>query len=370
MSKKPSVQAEFMFIGEEPIFGSKGEMSFIRSLNWYSNIKDAKDSKKYVLEYLKHNKYDKKILEKVSSINDDTFTNLGFILRMKERGAVLTEAQNNIIENKLSFILNYEKSKEVSSPTQPITLEKKETTIQDRVFDQATQYINEIEGHIDEFIKTKQSKFKCYDWLASSSIKSIYISHIKDHYTPLYNEISATINKEDDQLQESYSHWSKKELTKYLDFVSNILKDCDNYSNNTKTVKKTRKKKLVPANKKVLKLNYKKEDIQYKLVSINPADIIGASRLWVFNTKTKKLGLYISKDESGFSVKGTTIEGFDEALSLQKTLRKPEESLKSVLDKKISNKKAQKEFWESIKTTENALTGRLNLDTILVKVLK
>ena len=106
------------------------------------------------------------------------------------------------------------------------------------------------------------------------------------------------------------------------------------------------------------------------MVSINPADIIGAYKLWVFNSKTKKLGVYISKDEAGFSVKGTTLENFDETFSVQKTLRKPEESLKSVLDKKISNKKFHKEFWDSIKTTENVLNGRINADTVLIKVIK
>lgn len=371
MSKaKTSVQVESLFVGEEPTYGTKEEMSFIRSLNWYSNTKDPKDSKKYVLDYLKHNKYDKKVLEKVSSVHEDVFSNLGFVLRMKERGAPLTESQNKKVEELLSNIINYTPLNRILIEEDSKSSEKKDSTIQDRIYDQATQYINEIEGHVDEFIKTRQSNFKCYDWLTSISIKPIYISHIKDHYQPFFEEISLALSKEDEQLQESYLHWSKKELTNYLNFISEILKDCTDYANNTKTVRKTRKKKTVSADKKVSKLNYKKEDIKYKLVSINPSDIIGASRLWVFNTKTKKLGIYVSKDESGFSVKGTTIEGFDETLSIQKTLRKPEELLKPVLDKKISNKKAQKEFWSSIKTTETQLTGRINSDTILIKIIK
>ena len=60
-----------------------------------------------------------------------------------------------------------------------------------------------------------------------------------------------------------------------------------------------------------------KEDLEYKLVSISPVDIIGCKYLMVFNTKTKKLGIYYSKDDSGLSVKGSSIEDYDEIISGQ-----------------------------------------------------
>lgn len=96
--------------------------------------------------------------------------------------------------------------------------------------------------------------------------------------------------------------------------------------------------------------------------------------MWVFNIKTRKIGRYVASNidptglnrgNSGLSVKGTTIIGFDEAQSIQKTLRKPDEQLKEF---KSAGKVALRKFLDSIKTTDIKLNGRINTDTILLKV--
>ena len=68
---------------------------------------------------------------------------------------------------------------------------------------------------------------------------------------------------------------------------------------------------------------------------------------------------------TGLQVKGTTILGFDENLSIQKTLRKPAEQLK---DFKASGKVKLRKFLEDINTTDTKLNGRCNPDTVLLKV--
>jgi len=102
-----------------------------------------------------------------------------------------------------------------------------------------------------------------------------------------------------------------------------------------------------------------------KLVSINPADIIGAKELWIFNTKTRKLGKYIAAEYQDLGVKGTTITGFDEFKSIQKTVRKPEEKLKEF---KAAGKVQLRKFLEDINATDTKMNGRINEDTILLKV--
>lgn len=361
--KVSKINLETLFVGDEPVFGDpKTELPITRALSWYSNQKDWKDSKKYTIDYAKKH-LSKDIQENLSQAHEDLYKNLGFVCRMIMRGAPL-DKQEWII-NRINEIINYDKSTEIVSEVIP---QQKETrSIQDRVFDQATQYINEIEGHVDIYIKTKTTNFKCYDYLTSNSIKPIYMKQIIDHYLPLQEEIKLTLSKSDDQLNESYSHWSKKELTNYLNFITGIIDDCNKFSSNTKTVRKTKKKKVITADKKVSKLQYKKEDTETKTVSINPADIISAKQLWVYNTKYKKLGVYYSKDDAGFGVKGTTLENFDENSSITKTLRKPLEVLPIVVKgKKLDLKKIMNE----IKTKEDVLTGRINSDTILLKVIK
>ena len=90
-----------------------------------------------------------------------------------------------------------------------------------------------------------------------------------------------------------------------------------------KVNKKPRARKAKPVEKIVGKLKYAKANDQLKLVSVNPADIIGAKELWVFNVKTRKLGNYVAADFQELGVKGTTITGFSESLSVQKTQHLP-----------------------------------------------
>jgi hypothetical protein len=95
-------------------------------------------------------------------------------------------------------------------------------------------------------------------------------------------------------------------------------------------------------------------------------DIIGAQELWAYNTKTRKLYKYIADSLTGpLGVKGTSITNFDTAKSVGKTLRKPEEKLKEFAR---ATKVQLRKFLEDIKATETLGNGRMNSDTVLLKV--
>ena len=71
------------------------------------------------------------------------------------------------------------------------------------------------------------------------------------------------------------------------------------------------------------------------------------------------------REGTGLSVKGTSITGFDESQSIQKTLRKPDEQLKEFKD---AGKVKLRKFLDDIKTTDTKLNGRCNPETIILKV--
>ena len=102
-----------------------------------------------------------------------------------------------------------------------------------------------------------------------------------------------------------------------------------------------------------------------KIVSINPADIIGASELWVYNNETRKLGKYVAASYQTLGIKGTSITGFDEDKSVSKTLRKPDEQLK---DFAKAGKIILCTFLNDIKAVEVKLNGRIGTDTLLLRV--
>jgi len=177
------------------------------------------------------------------------------------------------------------------------------------------------------------------------------------------------------QLKEGYSHLKKADIAKKRKAVDAINAELDFIIDQAKATRKPRKPKQRSAGKVVEKLKFSKADPKYSLASIDPTLIVGANELWVFNVKTRKLGKYIAsnidpkglaRDGTGLSVKGTTIIGFDENTSIQKTLRKPADQLKEF---KNSGKVALRKFMDEIATTDTKLNGRCNPDTVLLKVV-
>lgn len=358
---KVNINLESLFIGDEPVWNDPKEIPLSRALSWYSNQYGPKESKKYTLDFVKSNKYPKDTIEKLSMTQEDLFKNLGFVCRVIQRGY---QSDMIWVNKRIDEITAHDPNDiQISQFASP----KKENTIQDRIFDQVTTYISDIEEIIDNFIKTRKIiEFNTYEYLTAKLAKSVHAKQIIEHYKPMLDEINGAIKKQDPDLVEGYSGYKKMELNNFSKLIQAILDDCTKLIDNNKAIKIPRKKKTIPLEKKVATLKYKKEDKEFKIVSISPTEIIAAKQLWVFNTKYKTLGVYNSNDESGFSVKGTTIGNFDETTSIQKTLRKPLEIIPNVTKGKKSE---LKKLMNTINTKAQTLTGRLNEDTILLRSL-
>jgi hypothetical protein len=242
-------------------------------------------------------------------------------------------------------------------------------SIQDRLREVAMTMTVEIEDAIESFANDRESfdpkSFKLLNLLKGKQAKAAHARIIKSFYTRNYEELVEAANTKDDQLKEAYGHISKAQLKKITAFYNEILAACDMLAQEAKINKKPRAKKAVPAEKIVAKLKYAKTHEPLKLVSVNPADIVGAKELWIYNTKTRKMGKYVAEEYKELGVKGTSITGFSEMLSVQKTLRKPEDQLKEF---KGSGKVALRKFLEDIKAVDIKLNGRINEDTVLLKV--
>tara|TARA_Y100001951_G_C11290141_1_gene271559 strand:- start:2210 stop:2707 length:498 start_codon:yes stop_codon:yes gene_type:complete len=162
---------------------------------------------------------------------------------------------------------------------------------------------------------------------------------------------------------EAWSHLKPKYHKLMMDFYGTIVDDLDRIIKNSTAQRKPRKKKTLSAARLVKKLKYQEEFPKLKLVSINPEKIIGATELWVYNTKYNRIGVYRAENAiRGFSVKGCTIQHFDKQESVEKKARKP----KDILD--ILKRGTLKKKLNSLSTAENELTGRIGKDTILLGV--
>jgi hypothetical protein len=98
-----------------------------------------------------------------------------------------------------------------------------------------------------------------------------------------------------------------------------------------------------------------KEFAELKLKSVEPTQILSATELWVYNTKNRKLGIYIVDQYAGaLSVKNSSIVGFDAAASVQKTMRKPKDQLK---DWSANGKPAAKKWFKGVRATDTNNTA-------------
>jgi hypothetical protein len=350
--------------GGEPSWKT-GQTSISSALNWYNYHSDSKESKKFTLSYLKEIGASKKDIELVEKNPEAEFQNLGFVCRMKLRGAPLSEKNEEWIN---SFIQKLKNNKAPVVKVEEVT-QTKVVSIQERIAEKTREYIGEIEGSIDECFVNRNFKttFKPYELMKTLDIKGAHTRFIIPVFSNKLTEIEEALKGKDKDLVDGYSYLKKTELKEYANLLKTIIDDCTKIAHTSKVTRAPRKKKAKPVDKIIEKLQFKKEDNEYKVASINPADIIGSSQLWVFNTKTRKLGCYNAKDAGGLNVKGTTLINYNEETSVQKTIRKPEVVLPATLK---AGKIALRKTLTDINAVEQALTGRINSDIILLRVIK
>ena len=351
---------------------------FHNSSLYYRSEYGGKELKPQVIKWLTQKGVDKSIVASFKRTKDwRSHLTMGTIASCLLKGMPEQRADFNNGKNTADWLLAQvnkviaEGREDVEEATDDVA---KTTTvqpsIQDRLREVALSMTEDIESAIESWQVDPESfepkAFKVLNLLKGKDAKAAHARVIRDQYAKSLAELEELASGQaDEQLREAYSHRSKKHIRKLIDFYTEVNSACTMLMQESKINRKPRAKKVVPADKIVAKLKYKKSDEPLKLVSINPADIIGSKELWIYNTKTRKLGKYVAADFMELGVKGTTITGFSETLSVQKTLRKPVEQLKEF---KSAGKVALRKFLEDIKATDTKMNGRINEETILLKV--
>lgn len=245
-------------------------------------------------------------------------------------------------------------------------------SIQERIKEASGNIIAEIEEVVDEFITdpTKFKKFDAIKFFRKQGVNQAHARHIRAFYEGTlaeYQMLQQPAREQEEDLREGYAHLSKSDVKKGVELFNSIVGACDLITAESKATRKTRTPKPKSADKLVAKMKYCKTDEKYKVASINPADIIDATEVWVFNVKTRKIGKYIAEEHQTLQVKGTTLQFFNANASVAKTLRKPEEQLREF---NKSGKVALRKFMDNINAVETKMNGRINSDTVILKAVK
>jgi hypothetical protein len=338
---------------------------FYNYFNWASNFK--KDLIVYAKDELG---FDKERLDLLRVSPDWSCTNtIGSLLRMRKRGLDLRDEEFAHIRRNIDDMLRLGKIKveedlkeEVKAAKAPVI------SIQDRIKNKVNDTVlGDLEDMLDEWIRGNSPSIDVYEAMKAAILPAQGAKFVIDWAERHRVEMQGSIDKIDPQLVEGYSHLTPKRKKEFIAWFEGIIADAQRFGTNTKTVRKTRTKKPVSVEKQISKLKYLKESPEHKLVSINPSLIIGATELWTYNVKYKTLTRFIAESGLGFEIKGTSLTKFNTSESQSRTLRKPEEILSEVLSS--SKTKAAKAF-SSLTTKPKEPNGRINEDTIILKVNK
>ena len=339
--------------------------NFIDICNWYSANKGRKDCIKYHADYFKKNRA--KDLELLGHLSDqDYYITMGWLCRVKMRGGNLSSEHNNRFEKYIDdLIVKAQDSKRAASGT-VVAEPRKVIDIQAAMAEKIQEYIGELEVELDEvFFEGKD--LNLYNFMKARQTPAAYVSEIREWSKTYLAQYLEVLKDEDDQLKEGYSNFTKKQIRDLAKMFHSFIEDCDRYDVFKKANRKPRAVREKTPAQQVKGIKYKIKDEELNLTSVSPADMIGASQVWLYNTKTKKLSRYSTDSTRGMTAKGSAIQNWDPEASKQKTLRKPAEQLKELME---SGKVKLRSFLDNIKTKEQSVNGRLNTDTIILKVVR
>jgi len=250
--------------------------------------------------------------------------------------------------------------------------------IQERLMEAAEEKTGELDEWIDDFLRNPKAnslKDKMpLDCFRKNEINLGHVRWIVKWYQGQVNELEELFNLPkknltdmEEQLVEGYNHLTKAQQKELYEFHKRIIQATEILRAEKNQARPARKVKQKSAADIVKKMKFKPSDPEHGIASVNPADVVGATTVVVFNCKNRKLGVYHAEDHQTIQVKGTTLQFFDEKRSLQKTIRKPDEVLPNW--KKVTKHKLPTLFG-FLTTTETKMNGRMNEDIIILKVFK
>lgn len=349
------------------------EVVLYHNLRHYNYFYDHKDAYKWAEAWIKKNRTQDLVDFKAAEewrIN----TAIGGLCKMLSLGATFSEKRMAWINAKLQEAIDAGRKNRAVVEVAKSTPVK---TSADILAEKISDFIAEVEYVIDTYHDPKVwldgENYSVFNELKKINAPKPLAQKVYDYYKPLYDEAEELVTQKTPDLVEGYRHLkTAKDKKDYLAFIKNIIDDCQKFINaatasKVQAVRKPRAKKKVPVEKLIAKVKYQKDSAEYKLTSVDPAAIVGATEVYLFNTKYRHLIQLVAASVDGFSIKGTTITNMREESCLKKTLRKPEDVLKDI---GATTKARATKIFLDLKTKSAPANGRLNEETIILKVYR
>jgi hypothetical protein len=339
-----------------------------RAFVWYNYFYGKKEAKDCVVDWLaRQDRLGE--AKRYARIPDSAVSmTIGWVCRANVRGLELSESELDRVNHHIADNLASQTSVQqvVETVTQP---DVTRPNIQDRLRERMIEAAGEIEGMFDEFVvegSKLTASVKPLSLLRSMNVAPQMVSVIKDIWNRRIEEFNEVLTGKDAQLAEGYGHLGKVQIRNCVKFAELVISDCDSYVQIKKADHKPRAKKAASPEKVSARFKFLREFDELKLKSEPAARLVGATEAWLYDTKKRKLIHVLADQHMGtFTVKGSSIVGYDTVNSMQKTLRKPAEQLKSIAG---AGKPAARKYFKEIKSTEVKFNGRGNENLIILRV--
>ena len=327
-----------------------------RAFNFYNQDNDKKAARTYLKSYIKH----KNLSVNLDGVSDsDIILTYGWLARMVMNGNVLTTQHTEKLDKYIMTLLTTKVVvKVVDKAPRP--------SVQDYMQDKIAEVIGELEGQVDSFLK-EDKEFDLYNYLQANSIPKPYCKDIDTWARKRGTEFTEVYKTTDKDIKEGYSNISRRQQANLVKLFGSFIVDLEKYTQFKKANRKPRVTKTKPLAVQVSRIKFKKEDTELGIKSVNPSEMVGASQVWVYNVKYKRLAAYRSDSVQGIQVKGSTLQNYDPDMSECRSIRRPEVILKILLD---ASKVKLRKLLSDLTTKGYDVTGRINDESIIVRVIK
>jgi len=346
----------------------------IRALNWYNYACDSKDSRRFFEDWITLYRgesagQDLKILARASDRH--LSTSMSYLARLQVKGFAITDSEQARIWS--SIAESAARRVEVAEDTPAVQQQPAERIgVQERMDLQVNQAVIEIEEIVGSILRGVVREGKTANITGFARFRAVHFKKLAAALAGSTAELrelaeartSRDHNNSTQQLLEGYRFVSAKSLKAAIAF----LDDCEASAGRLaieKKVARVRKAKPVDRAKLVRKLKYLGEHKELKITSIKPIEVLGASEVWVYDVRRRKLGVYRGEFDKSIMAKGTSLVGIANKGCIQKTLRKPETQLAEFM--KLGKNQLRKWF-DAIKGVEHTMKPRTNEHTVLLRV--
>lgn len=344
---------------------SERRVAIMKAFTWYGYYYGKKDAKNMILDWLKNN--DAKSAKLFGRVPDSRIPlQAAWLCRMNHMGFEINQDEQHAIMTAVEQCL--------SAPVHNTDIMPEEEkirivpNIQERLREKAQEAGGELEGLYDDILQSNNKagkEFKPINVLKVFNVSPQHIGGIREAWSVRVQELENVIQGKDGDLLEGYRTYNRTQLKNMMRAAQQVVDECDSYVQIKKVERKPRKKKNVSPERLALKFKYLNELPELGLKSEAPTKLINAQEAWLYDSKKRKL-IHVTADEhvGTFTIKGVSLIGFSAGTTVQKTLRKPAETVKALM---AAGKPAARKIFKDLKVTETKFNGRSNDNLIILR---